>query len=100
MDKLARNKEDIEETNIQYEYINKLKNIIKSKSDSLNRPLTYNVTTFGCQMNARDSEKLVGILEEIGYIPSKDENADFVIYNTCTVRENANNKVYGRLGYL
>ena len=100
MDKLARNKEDIEETNIQYEYINKLKNIIKSKSDSLNRPLTYNVTTFGCQMNARDSEKLVGILEEIGYTPSKDENADFVIYNTCTVRENANNKVYGRLGYL
>ncbi len=100
MDKLARNKEDIEETNIQYEYINKLKSIIKSKSDSLNRPLTYNVTTFGCQMNARDSEKLVGILEEIGYIPSKDENADFVIYNTCTVRENANNKVYGRLGYL
>lgn len=100
MDKLARNKEDIEETNIQYEYINKLKNIIKSKSDSLNRPLTYNVTTFGCQMNARDSEKLVGILEEIGYVPSKDENADFVIYNTCTVRENANNKVYGRLGYL
>ena len=100
MDKLARNKEDIEETNIQYEYINKLKNIIKSKSDGLNRPLTYNVTTFGCQMNARDSEKLVGILEEIGYVPSKDENADFVIYNTCTVRENANNKVYGRLGYL
>ena len=62
--------------------------------------LTFFVKTFGCQMNARDSEKLVGILEEIGYVESDDEHADFVIYNTCTVRENANNKVYGRLGYL
>ena len=53
-----------------------------------------------CQMNARDSEKLVGILEKIGYVEAPDEKADFVIYNTCTVRENANNKVYGRLGYL
>lgn len=51
-------------------------------------------------MNARDSEKLVGILEKIGYVEAPDEKADFVIYNTCTVRENANNKVYGRLGYL
>ncbi len=63
-------------------------------------PLTFCVTTFGCQMNARDSEKLVGILEKIGYVEAPDEKADFVIYNTCTVRENANNKVYGRLGYL
>ena len=52
-------------------------------------------------MNARDSEKLVGILEEIGYIEEPDEEkADFVIYNTCTVRENANQRVYGRLGQL
>ena len=51
-------------------------------------------------MNARDSEKLVGILERIGYVEVPDENADFVIYNTCTVRENANLRVYGRLGYL
>ena len=51
-------------------------------------------------MNARDSEKLVGILEKIGYEKKETEDADFVIYNTCTVRENANNKVYGRLGYL
>ena len=51
-------------------------------------------------MNARDSEKLTGILEEIGYITADSEEADFVIYNTCTVRENANNKVWGRLGYL
>lgn len=51
-------------------------------------------------MNARDSEKLIGTLELMGYSITEDEKADFVIYNTCTVRENANLKVYGRLGYL
>lgn len=62
---------------------------------------TYWITTLGCQMNARDSEKLSGILEEIGYRRSEaEESADLVIYNTCCVRENAELKVYGRLGYL
>ena len=51
-------------------------------------------------MNFKDSEKLNGILEEIGYVPAASENADFVYYNTCTVRENANVRVYGRLGTL
>ena len=56
--------------------------------EAAGRQLTFCVTTFGCQMNARDSEKLVGILEQIGYIEEPDEEkADFVIYNTCTVRE-------------
>ncbi|MBQ7795199.1 MAG: tRNA (N6-isopentenyl adenosine(37)-C2)-methylthiotransferase MiaB [Lachnospiraceae bacterium] len=64
------------------------------------RPLTCFISTFGCQMNARDSEKLLGILQEIGYVEGTDEKSDFVLYNTCTVRENANLKVYGRLGYL
>ncbi|MBE5971915.1 MAG: tRNA (N6-isopentenyl adenosine(37)-C2)-methylthiotransferase MiaB [Lachnoclostridium sp.] len=64
------------------------------------RPLTCYISTFGCQMNARDSEKLLGILQEVGYVQGTDENSDFVLYNTCTVRENANLKVYGRLGYL
>ncbi len=64
------------------------------------RPLTCFISTFGCQMNARDSEKLLGILQEIGYVQGTDEKSDFVLYNTCTVRENANLKVYGRLGYL
>lgn len=61
------------------------------------------IKTFGCQMNARDSEKLTGILKCVGYkiLPEEaEEEADFVIYNTCTVRENANLKVYGRLGKL
>ncbi|SEQ56519.1 tRNA-2-methylthio-N6-dimethylallyladenosine synthase [Lachnospiraceae bacterium NE2001] len=65
------------------------------------RTPTYHVETFGCQMNAHDSEKLKGILEKIGYTESEDEkNADFVIFNTCTVRENANQKLYGHLGSL
>ena len=50
-------------------------------------------------MNARDSEKLSGILEQVGYTLSDSEEADFVIYNTCTVRDNANQRVYGRLGF-
>ncbi|GFI47273.1 tRNA-2-methylthio-N(6)-dimethylallyladenosine synthase [Lachnospiraceae bacterium] len=59
------------------------------------------VVNMGCQMNARDSEKLAGILESAGYILTEgEEEADFVIYNTCTVRDNANQKVYGRLGHL
>lgn len=61
---------------------------------------TFALKTFGCQMNSRDSEKLSGILKEMGYEETEDENADFVLYNTCTVRENANQRVYGRLGYL
>ncbi len=88
------------ETIKQYEYIEKAKSYVSEKAKELGRPLTFCVHTFGCQMNARDSEKLVGILEQIGYEEMEDEHADFVIYNTCTVRENANNKVYGRLGYL
>ncbi|MBQ1823227.1 MAG: tRNA (N6-isopentenyl adenosine(37)-C2)-methylthiotransferase MiaB [Lachnospiraceae bacterium] len=81
-------------------FINEDRKLLKLKEADLGRKLTFHVTTFGCQMNARDSEKLRGILEEIGYIPSESEDCDLVIYNTCTVRENADNRVYGRLGIL
>ena len=84
----------------QYYYMAKAKDFVEKKSKEIGRPMTYFVKTFGCQMNARDSEKLVGILEQIGYVEGADEHSDFIVYNTCTVRENANNKVYGRLGYL
>ena len=57
---------------------------------------TFHITTFGCQMNARDSEKLLGILEAVGYESVDTEEADFVLYNTCTVRENANLREIGR----
>lgn len=88
------------ETKRQYEYIEKCREYVKQKEKELGRKLKACVNTFGCQMNARDSEKLVGILEEIGYEITEDENCDFVIFNTCTVRENANTRVYGRLGQL
>lgn len=84
----------------QLYYIDLCKSYVEKLSRQLNRPLTCCTQTFGCQMNARDSEKLLGILQEIGYEPVETENADFVIYNTCTVRENANLRVYGRLGQL
>ena len=82
----------------QYEYIEKLKRIVKN--NYLETP-TFCVVTFGCQMNAKDSEKLAGILELVGFREIADENAaDIVIFNTCTVRENANNRLYGRIGQL
>lgn len=85
----------------QYYFMEQAKAMLEAKSKEIGRALTFCVTTFGCQMNARDSEKLVGVLERIGYVEADcEENADFIIYNTCTVRENANLKVYGRLGQL
>ncbi|MDE6962076.1 MAG: tRNA (N6-isopentenyl adenosine(37)-C2)-methylthiotransferase MiaB [Lachnospiraceae bacterium] len=84
----------------QYYFIAKCRRYVKAESERLGRPLFSVTVTFGCQMNARDSEKLSGILESIGYVLTEDENADFVIYNTCTVRDNANQRVYGRLGHI
>lgn len=84
-----------EESLRQKEIIDRLRLRIQDKG------LTYFITTLGCQMNVHDSEKLKGILEEIGYKEAeKEDQAHFVIYNTCCVRENAELKVYGRLGYL
>ena len=89
-----------EEPARQYYFMDIAKKYVAELAEQKGAPLTFCVTTFGCQMNARDSEKLVGILEQIGYVEGTDEHSDFIVYNTCTVRENANNKVYGRLGYL
>src|SRR4051812_32281085 len=62
---------------------------------------TYEVRTYGCQMNVHDSEPLTGLLEDAGYVaaPTGDD-ADVVVFNTCAVRENADNKLYGNLGHL
>ena len=91
---------NVEEGKRQQEYLNQLKELIAEKITETGKKPTCCVTTFGCQMNAKDSEKLVGILEEAGYEIIESEDADFVIYNTCTVRDNANQRVYGRLGQL
>ncbi len=101
----------------QYYFMAKCREYVRAESQRLGRPLFCATITFGCQMNARDSEKLAGILREIGYelvdseashsnmISAKNEasskgGVDFIIFNTCTVRDNANQRVYGRLGEL
>ncbi|PXY25001.1 tRNA (N6-isopentenyl adenosine(37)-C2)-methylthiotransferase MiaB [Prauserella coralliicola] len=62
---------------------------------------TYHIRTFGCQMNVHDSERLAGQLESAGYVAAEDGSAaDLVVLNTCAVRENADNKLYGHLGHL
>jgi tRNA-2-methylthio-N6-dimethylallyladenosine synthase len=62
---------------------------------------TYEVRTFGCQMNVHDSERLSGMLDAAGYLPVVEgDPADLVVFNTCAVRENADNKLYGNLGQL
>ena len=84
-----------EEVKIQKEYIKKVKEI------NIDKTLKYYILTMGCQLNENDSEKLVGMIEEMGYIESKDLNdADIYLINTCCVRENAEEKVFGKLGEL
>ena len=92
---------NIEEQKRQMQYIDLVKEVVERENERLKRRLKCAVVTFGCQMNARDSEKLTGVLREAGYeIIDEETEADFVIYNTCTVRDNANQKVYGHLGLL
>ena len=89
-----------EDTKRQYYFIAKAHSQVMLMSEAIGRPLTYCLETFGCQMNEKQSEVVAGIMDEIGYVRKSTEDADVVIYNTCTVRENANLKVYGRLGKL
>ncbi len=79
----------------QYEYMNKVNKINEGKG------LKYSIFTMGCQLNENDSEKICGMLEKMGYV--KTENlldADFVIFNTCCVRENAEDKLFGKIGEM
>ena len=89
-----------EEPARQYFFIDECGKLVSRISQEKGRPLTCCINTFGCQMNAKDSEKLLGIMQAIGYESTESEEADFVLYNTCTVREHANVRVYGRLGVL
>lgn len=88
------------ETERQMEFMARAKAYVSDLEKELGRKPVACVITFGCQMNARDSEKLIGILENIGYEISENEDSDFVIYNTCTVRDNADQRVFGRLGLV
>ena len=84
-----------EEIQEQKEYINKVSNLNTGKE------LKYHILTMGCQLNENDSEKLVGMLEQMGYTESLSSNdADLYLINTCCVRENAEEKLFGKLGEL
>ena len=88
------NKQAIEIEN-QKQYIEKMKNITEGKN------LKYTILTMGCQLNENDSEKLCGMLEEMGYQKTeKQEEASIALFNTCCVRENAEDKLFGKLGEL
>ena len=80
----------------------RFKNEYKEKISKkvLKENLTYHIDTMGCQMNENDSLKYSGILEEMGFKKSDEENANVIIFNTCCVRENAENTLFGRLGFL
>ncbi len=94
-----RQKVDVSKTEVesQQQYIEKIKNIIKTYEK---KPKAA-IVTYGCAMNAHDSEKLIGMLEQMGYeVMEDDKEVDLIIYNTCCVRENAENRVYGNLGFL
>ena len=83
-----------QEIKIQKEYIEKIKQIVKENQK-------YAIFTMGCQLNENDSEKICGMLEEIGYKKTEDiKKADLVIFNTCCVRENAEERLFGKLGEL
>lgn len=82
----------------QEEYLKKAQRNTALLAGILGRVPTFHVHNFGCQMNARDAEKLAGILKSAGYEEVQDESADFVLYNTCTVRDNADQHFFGRLG--
>ena len=86
---------------MQKEAINKIRAINEEYTAKTGKKKKYFIFTTGCQMNAHDSEKLSYMLTEMGYEHTETENeADFILYNTCCIRENAEEKVYGRLGYL
>lgn len=73
----------------------------KSEKTTVGAGKTYEVRTFGCQMNVHDSERLSGLLEDAGYSPvAAGDEPDLVVFNTCAVRENADMRLYGTLGQL
>lgn len=89
------------ELELQKDYIKKINELNNINYNKDKPQLLYTLVTYGCQMNAHDSEKISGMLTEMGYKETTDETiADVIVYNTCCVRENAENKIYGNLGFL
>jgi tRNA-2-methylthio-N6-dimethylallyladenosine synthase len=88
---------DIEKQHIYMEQIRDRNDMYYAEKS---KKRTYEVRNFGCQMNEHDAEKLRGMLHEMGYVPNQDDVADLIVFNTCCVRENAEEKVYGHIGAL
>lgn len=85
----------------QYAYIDKIKDITTEISNKEGRQPTYDIRVFGCQMNEHDAEKIAGMLDDMGYSKvTEGDKADIIVFDTCCVRENAEEKVYGHLGLL
>ena len=97
-------KEELQQRGISADYekiLSGLREKLRVMAEAKGRPIQYHITTYGCLMNEHDSEKLRGILESVGCRPAEqDEDADIIVYNTCAIRDGAEQKVYGRLGYL
>ena len=81
--------------------VNELKEYFSALSSRKGRDITYNVRTYGCQLNESDSEKICGMLEQFGLKEvAEDASADVIIFNTCAVRENAEDRLFGNLGIV
>lgn len=94
-------KVDPEELEKQRRFIEEIKHINARQEMQTLKPRQFFIQTYGCQMNENDSERLAGMLAEMGYVHSgRQEDSELIIYNTCCVRENAELKVYGHLGAL
>ncbi len=88
-------------SSLQYDYIEKIRNINEKKSEILGRPVYCLTHTYGCQQNENDTEKINGMLEMMGFVFTEDRSmADFILFNTCAVREHAEQKVFGNVGAL
>jgi len=85
--------EPIDEIKVQKEYIEKVRKL------NINKNLKYHILTMGCSLNENDSEKICGMLEEMNYVRTSNiEEANFVVFNTCCIRENAEDRLFGKLG--
>ena len=83
----------------QHKAVSELRDLFFNMAAAKGRPITYNLRTYGCQLNEADSEKIHGMFAEMGINCSPDgEDADIVILNTCAVRENAEDRLFGNLG--
>lgn len=89
-----------EDLAVQKKFADDLTLSYRSEAKQRGYEFTYSIRTYGCQLNESDSEKLSGILKSISYIPARTDDPDLVIFNTCSIRENAQDRLFGNLGLV